>query len=448
MTEPFSQKDNEFIAWYPLGLVGSQAQEVWRPKRAGYYVHIPYCTAICDYCGFAVERVKGAQTGRYVDAVQLEIKRYAETKRLGRHQFVCGHFGGGTPSAIPAEELVAIKQTIDDTFDVIEGAEVTVEVNPISFSLDKAQAYRRAGVNRISFGVQSFDNQILATIGRPHRASDVGDTLEVIRAAGFVNYSIDLIYGVPGQTLEGLRNDLEQAVQSNATHISCFRLEIIPLTALKLREAARLIPQRLPVELLNVMDDLVSDTLTSAGYVCYGAFNFAKPGFESVHNEVAFMAPQGEYVGFGNSAYSFVGDHIYCNHADTHDYMDAVFAGVDPIALASRVTALEAMARYFILGLKFFRVSRSAFVTQYGLTPEEVFGATIADLETRQVLVREDDDYVLTPLGRRYVNNVVKAFFGKENVGRSQYPQFVSNLSVDQILKYADLREAAEQPLS
>ena len=115
----------------------------------------------------------------------------------------------------------------------------------------------------------------------------------------------------------------------------------------------------------------------------------------------AFMAPQAEYVGFGNSAYSFIGDHIYCNHADIHDYMTAVFAGEDPIALASDVTALESMARYFILGLKFFRVSRTAFIHKYGLQPEDVFGSVLADLKGKGVLIIEGDDYVLTDRGVR-----------------------------------------------
>ncbi|MEA2998635.1 MAG: hypothetical protein QOK17_468 [Sphingomonadales bacterium] len=445
MNEPFAQKDNEFVAWYPLNLTAEGAKDVWRTRRTGYYVHIPFCTAICDYCGFAVERLKGAPVGSYIEALKLEIRRAADSGRLARHRFVCGHFGGGTPSAIPAADLMAVKRAIDESFDVADDAEVTVEVNPISFSVEKAEAYRDNGVNRISFGVQSFDDRILKTIGRPHRASDVQNTLDVIRNVGFQNFSLDLIYGVPGQSLADLRTDLERAAQCGPTHISCFRLEIIPLTLLKLREAAYQIPARLSVALLDEMDDLVSNILTDAGYSCYGAFNFAKPGFESVHNSVAFVAPQGEYIGFGNSAYSFVDDQIFCNHAEVHAYARAVLGGDSPIALAARVTALESMARYFILGLKFFRVSRSAFVSLYGLEPEQLFGTVLQELEDQGLLVVDGEDYVLTALGRRYVNNVVKRFFVGTSRGRSQYPQFVSNLSVEQISRYADLRAKAEQ---
>ena len=205
---------------------------------------------------------------------------------------------------------MAIKRLIDSSFEVTSGAEITVEVNPISFTESKAQTYLENGVNRISLGVQSFNDTTLKVIGRPHRARDIQAAVDVIDRLGWRNYSLDLIYGVPGQTLAQLREDLLRSVATGATHLSCFRLEIIPFTALKLREAVDLIPTRLSIEMLNEMDDLVASVLTENGFHHYGAFNFARPGFESVHNEIAFMAPQGEYVGFGNSAYSFVNGHV------------------------------------------------------------------------------------------------------------------------------------------
>lgn len=444
MSVPYSHKENEFIAWYPLALTAENAADVWRRRRIGYYVHIPFCTAICDYCGFAVEKLKGGGVAHYLRALHLEISRYAGSGRLAGHRFICGHFGGGTPSAIEGEDLMAIKKLIDTEFDVAPDAEVTVEVNPISFTLPKAEAYARGGVNRISFGLQSFNNRTLATIGRPHRAADIQTTLDVIHQIGWKNYSLDLIYGVPGQTLEELREDLLKAADTGAAHISAFRLEIIPMTALKLREAAYQLPPRLSVGLLDEMDDLVSDVLTDAGYVAYGAFNYARPGFESIHNAVAFIAPQGEYIGFGNSSYSFINDHVYCNHAELDVYVDAVLAGEDPIALAKPVNALEQMSRFFVLGLKFFVVSRAQFIVRFGLTPEQVFGDVLQRLERDGLIVLNGDDYVLTRTARRYVNNVAKEFFVGASKGMHQYAQFVSNLTVEQIEMYAERRAQAE----
>ena len=439
MDDLYPQKDNEFIAWYPCSLHPEEAPAVWRRRRAGYYVHIPFCTAICDYCGFAVEASKNADIPRYIAALRQEIVRFAETGRLANYRFECGHFGGGTPSVVDAHDLMAIKKLIDASFDVAPNAEVTVEVNPISFTLDKARVYFDGGVNRISFGVQSFNDQTLKIIGRPHKARDVEETLDVIHHVGWKNYSLDIIYGVPGQTIADLQEDLCRAARSGASHISCFRLEIIPFTILKFREAAHLLPERLDVETLNAMDDLVSSVLIEAGYRHYGAFNFALPGYESVHNAIAFMPPQSDYVGFGNSAYSYINQHVYTNYADVADYEAAVFAGRDPIAIAKRVTALEAMSRFFVLGLKFFRVSRASFISQFGAAPEEIFGDTLNRLLDRGLLARDADDYVLTRTGRHYSNNVSKEFFTGENRGARQHAQFVPTITPEQIMHYTKL---------
>jgi oxygen-independent coproporphyrinogen-3 oxidase len=443
MSSIYPKKDNEFIAWYPLALSSVQARQVWQPLRAAYYVHIPFCTAICDYCGFAIEKMKGAPVERYLAALRQEIERYAESGRLSNYRFACGHFGGGTPSAIDADALMAIKQLIDSSFAVEPEAEVTVEVNPISFTLDKARIYHAHGINRISFGLQSFQDRILKIIGRPHRKQDVEETLKVIRQVGWSNYSLDIIYGVPGETKDELRSDLLRAVDSGAAHISCFRLEVIPFTVLSLRESAQLLPPRLDVELLNEMDDLVTEILTGNGYHEYGAFNFARPGYESVHNSIAFIAPQAEYVGFGNSSYSYLNRHIYCNHADLESYEESVLAGRDPIALAQEVSALEAMSRYFVLGVKFFRVPRKGFISQFGLEPERIFGEILNRLQEAGLLELVGDDYVLTRSGRHYVNNVSKEFFVGESRGKRQYAQFVPTLTPEQISYYARLRAQA-----
>lgn len=441
----FTSKDNEFIAWYPTCVDAREAPGVWARRRAAWYVHIPFCTAICDYCGFAVERAREAAIPRYLAALEREIRRYAELGRLANYRFECGHFGGGTPSVLDAADLLRIKDLITTAFDTAEDAEITVEVNPISFTADKARAYRDGGVNRISFGVQSFQDRLLKIIGRPHRGRDVDDTLAAIHAAGFDDFSLDIIYGIPSQTPEELRADLERAAATGATHISCFRLEIIPFTALKLREFARDIPPRLDTATLDAMDLIVAEVLSGHGYREYGAFNYAKPGYESVHNDIAFVAPQGEYIGFGNSAYSFIHDHIFCNHASIEAYEAAIAAGDDPIALAHRLTAHEAMSRYFVLGLKFLRVERAPFIARFGLEPELLFGPVIRALEDAGMWRRDGDAWVVTPRGRQYINNMAKSFYIGDSIGHRQFAQFVPTLTPDQILRYARLAESRAQ---
>jgi oxygen-independent coproporphyrinogen-3 oxidase len=331
---------------------------------------------------------------------------------------------------------MAIKKQIDESIQVSPNAEVTVEVNPISFNLEKARIYHEGGVNRVSFGAQSFNNRILTTIGRPHSAGDVEKTLAAIHEIGWDNFSFDLIYGVPGQSLDDLADDLKRAIDAGPPHLSCFRLEVIPYTALKLRESAGLLPERCPRTLLDEMDELIIATLGAAGYNNYGAFDFAKPGYEGVHNQIAFMAPQGEYIGFGNSAYSFIDRSVCCNYAPIQEYEDAVFEGRDPIALAGHVSTRELMSRFFVLGLKFHKVARAAFREAFGVDAEAVFADTLCKLYAMGVLERTDTHYVLTREGIKYTNNVCKEFYTPENNGVQQWLQFVPNLTRKQVDYY------------
>jgi oxygen-independent coproporphyrinogen III oxidase len=439
MHKPYERKDNEFVAWYPLGLQQKQAAEVWTKRPLAFYVHIPFCTAICDYCGFAIERAKGANIDRYVLAVESEIQRYAAAGRFAGYELACGHFGGGTPSVLDLEQLGKLKRATDAAFQGSRDVETTIEVNPISLTRAKAEGYLNLGFNRISVGIQSFNDQVLRHIGRPHRAQDVANALAVLREVRCTNYSLDIIYGVPAQRTEDVIEDLRRAVDSGAAHLSCFGLEIIPFTVLKLREAAGELPPRLSDEELSRMEDAIAEFLTAHGYRQYGAFNFARPGFESVHNKVAFMAPQAEYVGFGNSSYSFANGFIYCNYASASEYEGAVFAGKDPIALAKRVTQLEAMSRYFVLGLKFFAVPRAPFLQIFGIEPERVFGDVLEKLAESKLLELSDDHYTLTRLGHRYVNNIVKEFYVLDSCGRRQHEQFLPTLTMEQVAHYAKL---------
>jgi oxygen-independent coproporphyrinogen III oxidase len=434
----YTKKDNEFIAWYPPNLKKEDVESVWKPKNAAYYVHIPFCTAICDYCGFSVEKVKDANIAEYLECLKNEIKIYASKNRLANHRFICGHFGGGTPSVLDAKDLISIKDLIANEFEVDKDSEITVEINPISFTFDKAKEYFDAGINRISFGIQSFNNKTLKTIGRPHRSNDVYETIGIINSVGWTNFSIDLIYGVPGQSFEELEDDLKKAIESGASHISCFRLEIIPFTVLKLKEATNLLPLRKSIEELNEMDDIVSTFLKANGFNQYGAFNFAKPGYESIHNDIAFRAPQGEYIGFGNSSYSFINNYIYCNYADLENYEKQVRLNNEPISFAKKVTTYELMSRYFVLGIKFFKVPRIPFIQIFGFEPEKIFGEIFEKLSKNDLLILKDDHYCLTESGLHYVNNICKEFYVEESKGVGQFIQFVPNLTSKQISFYSN----------
>lgn len=390
-----------------------------------------------------MERLKGANQAAYFEALKTEI--LVHKGRLSNYQFDCGHFGGGTPSAVPAKVIVEIADLLRETVSVSSDAELTIEVNPISCDDEKLESYISGGFNRVSIGVQSFNDKTLSVIGRPHRKGDIDALLRAIEKNGPGNFSIDLMYCVPGQSEIDLEEDLRCVVATGAPHITCFRLEIIPFTILKFRQAAGMLPPLFDDRAINRMDRIVSGYLEASGYVQYGAFNFSKPGFESKHNQIAFVAPQGEYVGFGNSAYSYINNHIYCNFADIGEYVTHIRNHQSAVAMSCQVSQRENMSRYFVLGLKFFKVSKLSFRQIFGISAKEVFGQTIEDLKNSGYLAEDEKSFLLTPEGVQYVNNVCKEFYTAENVGVSQYPQFVPNLTKNQIEHYARLISKSEQ---
>lgn len=433
----YLSKDNEFIAWYPNNVTPGQASDVWDLLPCAYYVHIPFCTAICDYCGFSIAKLKESNPREYCDALLREIELYRSLGVLKNRKFVCGHYGGGTPSAIPAKELIAIKTSVEKLCELGADAEITVEVNPISFSDDHGKIYKDGGINRISFGVQSFSDKNLRTIGRPHRTADTLNTLRVIRENQFDNFSIDLMYGIPGQTIEELQEDIRMSIDTGAPHVTCFKLEVIPFTALKLREGAGELPPKLDDVAIYDMEVQLAESFASAGYRQYGAFNFAKPGFESKHNKIAFDFPQGEYIGFGNSSYSFINNYVYCNQASIGEYQSLVNQGQLPIALATPVSTREKMSRAFVLGLKFSGVSTDLFESEFGVRPEVVFSDKIEELVASGLLELQDRVYRVTNTGLFYINNVCKEFYTEHNKNVRQHLQFTPNITNKQIEMYA-----------
>lgn len=416
----YQTRDNEFIAWYPCAL-GSDGQSVWRKILTTFYVHIPFCEAICDYCGFSIAKMKGARVDDYIDHLIRELQLYYDAGRFSDRTFSVGSYGGGTPSALEPEQFLRIGKQVNKVMAFSEDTEITVEANPLSLTERKVEAYMEASVNRLSLGVQSFNEKNLRAVGRPHHAEDIDRSLDIIRQSKISNFSLDLMYGIPGQTLPELTDDLRRAAETGAPHLSCFRLEIIPFTRLSLRRGAGLLPPVTKAEDEKIFEEAIVKTLHSYGYNRYGAFNFAKKGYESSHNYMVFSAPQHEFFGFGNSAFSFVNNTSYCNFTNIDDYCDAIDQGLEPISHARKATSLELMSRFFVLGLKMGGVSRSTFESNHGMKPEAIFGPTIERLMSAGLLVLTSDAYSLTSDGRFFMNNVCKEFYVLNNIQHSQH---------------------------
>jgi oxygen-independent coproporphyrinogen-3 oxidase len=311
---------------------------------AGVYIHIPFCKSRCSYCDFATEVYRsGDAVERYVEALCFEIQR-SDVKDQNSSDTV--YFGGGTPSLLTPEQVGRILSELRVRFNIADQAEITMEMNPATVTLDSLAAYRELGVNRASFGVQTFNDRDLKLLARGHDANDARTTYKLLRETGFDNVSFDLIAGLPGQTMDDWRRNLDEAASMSPEHMSLYLLEIHEGTPLaeQVRSGRR---TTIDDELAAEMYELMIDTLEAAGYEQYEISNFAKPGFESRHNSKYWKL--NPVYGFGVSAHSFDGVERYANERDTNAYVRLIESGASAEVFREPV---DEAAEFAFLGLR------------------------------------------------------------------------------------------------
>lgn len=365
---------------------------------AGVYIHIPFCKSRCSYCDFATDVYRSSDAvERYVAAVCKEIGSFSGL--AGDIDTI--YFGGGTPSLLSPTQLRSILGEIGDVFDVSAGAETTMEMNPATVTSESLAAYRQLGINRASFGVQTFNEHDLKLLARGHDANDARTTFRMLREAGFDNVSFDLIAGLPGQSIDDWRRNLNEAVSMEPEHLSLYLLEIHEGTPLaeQLRSGRRPMPDE---ELAAEMYEIMIDTLASVGYRQYEISNFAKPGFESRHNTKYWrMDP---VYGFGVSAHSFDGSQRYANDRDTNSFVDKI--GEIGNAEVYRESTDQASESVF-LGLRLNEgVDFAEHRTKFGID----LSAKVAALESDGLVEVKDGRVRLTRRGMLFSNEVFSKF--------------------------------------
>ena len=333
---------------------------------AGLYVHIPFCSSRCSYCDFATGLYQSELADRYVRALVQEIlsSRYAGAR------VDTIYFGGGTPSLLEPSQLDRILSLLFDRFQIKESAEITLEINPGSASPDKLREFRRLGINRASFGAQTFDDAELAKLGRSHTAADALTTFSDLRNAGFANVSFDLIAGLPGQTLEGWQRNIKQALELQPEHLSFYLLEVHAGTPLAehIRRGLQPVPDD---DLAGVMYRWMLEQASEAGYEHYEISNLCRPDFHSRHN-IKYWTAQ-PYYGFGCSAHSYDGQiRRWSNHRDVLKYVCVVESGMAPIVEEQKLSQTDVRAEALFLGM---RLMRGVDVRQY----RESFGVDLRD---------------------------------------------------------------------
>ncbi len=314
-------------------------------RPLGLYIHIPFCKAKCAYCDFYSLAHGEAQMDAYCAVLKSDLIGRADAAKGYSVDTV--YFGGGTPSYLGDQRLASLLETVFSHYHVAPDAEITFEANPDSArDIDALKTLRGAGFNRISLGAQSFDDAELQEIGRIHTASEIARSVSTARAAGFDNLSLDLIYGLPRQTLARWRENLSAALSLKPEHLSCYGLKVEEGTPLYLRRGSAQLPDD------DAQADFYLETvrlLTQHGYAQYEISNFARPGFASRHNLKYWTL--GEYLGFGPGAHSDFGGRRFAVARDLSAYL----AGKNILSEDTAISHRERQREYFLLGLRTVR---------------------------------------------------------------------------------------------
>ncbi|WP_457642679.1 radical SAM family heme chaperone HemW [Persephonella sp.] len=361
----------------------------------GVYIHIPFCSYKCPYCDFTSVVVGDSSIySRYVDLLKKELLLYSDKK----FSISSIYFGGGTPSILPAGYITGLIEHIAKNFPVAEDPEITVEVNPETYRQADFRMLKEGGVNRISVGAQSFDRQELQKLGRQHSPEDTLKTVDSAFKAGIENISIDIIYGIEGQTVSSVEKTLITAVSLPVKHVSAYMLtayEDTPLGQEVEEGRYRLAEERTVLEMFKSIDEL----LENSGFYRYELSNWAQKGYQCRHNLLYWERK--EFLGVGLSAWSFVNRCRFGNTKNLNEYVKAVSQGIKPVAFQERIDEQEERKEQIFLGLRLKK------------------GVELKLLEGREKEIEafideglgyiEEDRFVLTPEGIMVSNSISAA---------------------------------------
>ena len=402
------------------------------------YIHTPFCVKKCAYCDFLSFPADTNTQIQYVHALLNEIRFYGD--RMSGYQVSTIYIGGGTPSWLEPELLVAIMDQVYKSFHVREDAEVSIECNPGTVTTAKLEAYRRAGINRLSIGLQSANNEELKTLGRIHTYEQFLKTYELARNAGYININVDLMSGLPHQSAESFADTLQKIIRLKPEHISAYSLIIEKGTPFYEKYKFDMVRQEagMKTELLPTEDDvykmlkLTQLVLGKAGYDRYEISNFAKPGYECLHN-IGYWTRE-NYLGLGLGAASLVDNVRYSNTRELYEYVELcreitilppeAFAPEEGMAAPERnwigsnlhteatvVSRKSQMEEFMFLGLRMTEgISRDEFERSFGMPIEAAYVQVLPELQSQGLIEKREGRIYLTDRGMDVANYVMAQF--------------------------------------
>ena len=370
-------------------------------KPTSAYVHIPFCTQICYYCDFSKVFIKNQPVDSYLEHLLEEFRSY-DIQKLSTL-----YIGGGTPTALSASQLEVLLKGLTENLDLSVLEELTIEANPGDLDADKIDVLKNSAVNRVSLGVQTFDDKMLKKIGRSHLEKDIYENIDRLKLAGFDNISIDLIYALPGQTMEQVKENVAKAIGLDIPHMSLYSLILENHTVFMNRMRRGKLP--LPKEELEAeMFEYIISELERAGFEHYEISNFSKPDFESRHNLMYW--DNAEYYGIGAGASGYVNGIRYKNHGPIRHYLNAVEEGNARIT-EEHLSQKEQMEEEMFLGLrKKSGVSMARFEEKFGRSFDGLYGEIVKDLVQQGLMQIEGDRVRMTKRGLFLGDTVAERF--------------------------------------
>lgn len=368
------------------------------------YIHVPFCRRKCKYCSFISYQSRECDIPAYTDAITKELELLSRDCNIKTV-----YFGGGTPSLLSAEQLTGILSATGKHFPVADDAEITIEANPGTIDLQYLSSIKATGINRLSLGVQSFDDNELQMLGRIHTAEEAANAINDIRRAGFDNLNIDLIYGLPGQTIDDWMSTLRKALEVNPEHISLYALTLEPEEPLFQEIQGGKLPE-ISSDTAASQYEMAEDLLQEHGYKHYEISNWAKPGKECRHNLVYWQG--GAYLGAGVAAHSYLERRRCANTADFDKYIASLSQNaLPPLDIDEAITPEIEIAESIILGLRLCDgIHLKDFEKRFGIDIIKNYKRQIDELSEFK-LIEYDNIYLrLTPHGRLLGNEVFWRF--------------------------------------
>jgi oxygen-independent coproporphyrinogen III oxidase len=358
------------------------------------YVHIPFCARICPYCAFYKDLLNRSQTWRFCEALLRDLDQQCATFALSPETI---YFGGGTPTALSTSQLESLLGGFHRRLDLSSLSECTIEANPGSVSARKAALLRKLGVTRVSLGVQSWDDELLKVLGREHNSHQAEQSFHILRTAGFANISIDLMFGLPGQTIEQWKFTLKKTIALQPDHISAYCLTYEEDTEFFTRHARGEFLQDTDAD--AAFFEVAMSILEAAGYEQYEISNYANRGFASVHNRAYWLGK--DFLGIGPSAFSTVGMQRWQNVCDYRGYADRVLCGQSPRGFSENLTNEMKRSERIALSLR----------TRDGVAASELrhFGQETSELISLGLLRRSNGNFLLTRRGKSLADSVAEA---------------------------------------